>query len=81
MPDGTGSPFEETRQLLEAEAERRGISVKDLVDQLAREGRRTGLVDIDPQEDLSQWAALPQWVTNVATQGAVTFGAMGSGKT
>jgi hypothetical protein len=71
----------EARQLLEAEAERRGISVKDLVDQLARESRRTGITDIDPQGNLSRWAVIPQRATDVEAQGAVTFGAMSSGKT
>ncbi|MFF8619255.1 hypothetical protein [Streptomyces sp. NPDC015350] len=55
MSDDIQGALEETRQLLEAEAERRGISVKDLVDQLAREGRRTGLANIDSQDDPTEW--------------------------
>ncbi|MEW2302152.1 hypothetical protein AB0958_19600 [Streptomyces sp. NPDC006655] len=58
MPDGTEDAFEEVRRLLEAEAERRGVSGTELLDQLAREGRRPVVVDVDPQGDLSQWTAV-----------------------
>ncbi|MEU7046719.1 hypothetical protein AB0A77_37545 [Streptomyces varsoviensis] len=46
---------EEVQRLLEVEAERRGVSGPELLDQLAREGRTTGLVDTDPQGDLTGW--------------------------
>lgn len=55
MSDDIWGALEESRQRLEAEAERRGISVKDLVDRLGREGRHTGLADIDSQDDLTEW--------------------------
>ncbi|MGW6603142.1 hypothetical protein [Streptomyces sp. NPDC055036] len=60
MPDGSEGAFEEVRRLLEDEAERRGVSGTELLDQLAREGRgrRPVLVDVDPQGDLSQWTAV-----------------------
>lgn len=45
----------EVQRLLQAEAERRGVSGPELLDQLAREGRYTGLVDTDPQGDLTEW--------------------------
>ncbi|MFJ6669380.1 hypothetical protein [Streptomyces sp. NPDC091383] len=50
-----GRAFEEVQRLLEAEAERRGVSGRELLDQLAREGRSTGLVDAGPQGDLTGW--------------------------
>ncbi|MFE7921973.1 hypothetical protein [Streptomyces sp. NPDC057398] len=50
-----GQSFEEVQRLLEVEAERRGVSGPELLDQLAREGRYTGLVDTDPQGDLIGW--------------------------
>ena len=49
-------PVAVARALLQAEAARRGISVKHLVDRLAREGRRP-VADVDRQSDLSQWTA------------------------
>ncbi|MFB7500153.1 hypothetical protein ACFC09_36640 [Streptomyces sp. NPDC056161] len=45
----------EVQRLLAVEAERRGVSGRELLDQLAREGRYTGLVDTDPQGDLTGW--------------------------
>ncbi|MFE6904108.1 hypothetical protein ACFVFJ_46185 [Streptomyces sp. NPDC057717] len=50
-----GRSVEEVQRLLQAEAERRGVSGPELLDQLAREGRYTGLVDTDPQGDLTEW--------------------------
>ncbi|MFJ5811880.1 hypothetical protein [Streptomyces sp. NPDC093093] len=50
-----GRSAEEVQRLLEVEAERRGVSGPELLDQLAREGRSTGLVDTDPQGDLTGW--------------------------
>ncbi|RPK29299.1 hypothetical protein EES39_40150 [Streptomyces sp. ADI92-24] len=50
-----GRSVEEVQRLLEVEAERRGVSGPELLDQLAREGRATGLVDTDPQGDLTGW--------------------------
>lgn len=57
MPQGTEGTFDEARHLLEAEAERRGLGVEELVDQLAREGRRPALADGDRQGGLTQWTA------------------------
>lgn len=50
-----GRSVEEVQRLLQAEAERRGVSGPELLDQLAREGRSTGLADTDPQGDLTEW--------------------------
>ncbi|MGW3424463.1 hypothetical protein [Streptomyces phaeochromogenes] len=50
-----GRSVEEVQQLLQAEAERRGVSGPELLDQLVREGRYTGLADTDPQDDLTGW--------------------------
>ncbi|MEU3268679.1 hypothetical protein [Streptomyces bacillaris] len=50
-----GRSIEDVQRLLQAEAERRGVSGPELLDQLAREGRATGLVDTDPQGDLTGW--------------------------
>ncbi|MEV5203170.1 hypothetical protein [Streptomyces sp. NPDC053720] len=69
MSDDIWGALGETRQQLEAEAERRGISVKDLVDRLAREGRSTGLADIDSQDDLTEGTA-----TVVVRDGSVRGG-------
>ncbi|MFE4304771.1 hypothetical protein ACFRR6_01640 [Streptomyces sp. NPDC056891] len=67
MSDDPSGPLEEARQLLEAEADRRGIGVEDLVDRLSREGRRTGLTgpatldDLGTQDDLARWITTPPW--------------------
>lgn len=50
-----GRSVEEVQRLLQAEAERRGVSGPELLDQLARAGRSTGLADTDPQGDLTEW--------------------------
>ncbi len=67
MSDGVEGALCEARQLLALEAERRGVSGKDLVDQLAREGRHTGRArraQVAAWETchLPQWLAMPQWV-------------------
>ncbi|OKI50328.1 hypothetical protein [Streptomyces sp. MJM1172] len=96
MSQGTEGTSDEARQLLEAEAEaeRRGVSGTELLDQLAREGRRPAPADIDPQGDLTQWtdrdgrqatiAAEPLPLPAGIFDGAdsdVVLGPMGSGKT
>ncbi|MFE9701676.1 hypothetical protein [Streptomyces sp. NPDC006270] len=50
-----GRSIEDVQRLLQVEAERRDVSGPELLDQLAREGRATGLVDTDPQGDLTGW--------------------------
>ncbi|WP_331725139.1 hypothetical protein OG478_53100 (plasmid) [Streptomyces phaeochromogenes] len=50
-----GRSIEDVQRLLQVEADRRGVSGPELLDQLAREGRATGLVDTDPQGDLTGW--------------------------
>ncbi|MFD3714946.1 hypothetical protein [Streptomyces sp. NPDC058677] len=56
--DETERPDEPVQRRLQAEAERRGVSGPELLDQLAREGRCTGLTDIDPQGDLTGWTTV-----------------------
>ncbi|MFJ5635198.1 hypothetical protein ACIQF5_21500 [Streptomyces goshikiensis] len=73
MSDDPSGPLEEARQLLEAEADRRGIGVEELVDRLAREGRRTGLAGSASQGDLAGWITTPPWAGSasvVARHGA-----------
>ncbi|MET9365816.1 hypothetical protein ABZX93_33575 [Streptomyces sp. NPDC006632] len=89
MPNGAEGTFEEVRRLLEAEAERRGVSGTELLDQLAREGRSTGLADTEGQDDLTAWVTPlierggeEKTVTVLdGAEGAVIVGAMGRGKT
>ncbi|MEU3221215.1 hypothetical protein AB0I86_33190 [Streptomyces sp. NPDC049950] len=50
-----GRSIEDVQRLLQVEADRRGVSGPELLDQLAREGRATGLIDTDPQGDLTEW--------------------------
>ncbi|MFD6465240.1 hypothetical protein [Streptomyces goshikiensis] len=66
MSDDPSDPLEEARQLLEAEADRRGIGVVDLVDRLAREGRRTRLIGPASQDDLARWITIPPWAESAS---------------
>ncbi|WP_327309661.1 hypothetical protein OG730_42230 (plasmid) [Streptomyces sp. NBC_01298] len=69
MSNDPPGALEGARHLLEAEADRRGISVEALVDQLAREGRRTGLTAPAPQDDFSRWTTPPPWARVVSMVG------------
>ncbi|WP_432156844.1 hypothetical protein [Streptomyces sp. bgisy153] len=51
----SADPFAVARELLQAEASRRGIGVRELVGRLAREGRRP-FVPVDPAHRLSDHA-------------------------
>ncbi|MFB8310278.1 hypothetical protein ACFC5T_17145 [Streptomyces sp. NPDC055961] len=84
-PSGTASAFVEVQRLLAAEARRRGVSVAELVDALARESRRPVLAEGNRRGGDAKTVgtlALTRPVLLVdGIEGALTAGAGGSGKT
>ncbi|MFD7341896.1 hypothetical protein ACFV98_38905 [Streptomyces violascens] len=85
VPDGTAQAFAEVQQLLAAEAERRGVSVTEFVDGLARQNRRPVLAEGN------QWGGDTKTLGTLSLtgpvllvdgiEGALTAGTPGSGKT
>ncbi|MFB7836034.1 hypothetical protein [Streptomyces sp. NPDC056056] len=64
--EGPSGSLEDARRLLESEADRRGISVRNLIDRLAREGRRTGRPVSAAPDDPAHWLTAPPWARSAS---------------